>query len=102
MFIMRRVDQREAVDVVGPALDAYNKVRAGKRIRVEWGIGGLKMKWRVLSGTWTNRRQKFATTMRACVILTNFLHRRRMNMTVEEAGFAVDGAWDEELPDEED
>jgi len=40
--------------------------------------------------------------MRACAILTNFLHRRRMNMTVDEAGFAVDGAWDEELPDEED
>ena len=60
MFIMRRVDQREAVDVVGPALDAYNKVHAGKRIKVEWGVGGLKAKWRILSGTWTNRRQKFA------------------------------------------
>lgn len=30
MFIMRRVDQREAVDVVGTALDAYNRDHAVK------------------------------------------------------------------------
>ena len=70
---MRRVDQRENVEAVGLALRAYNKVHAGKRIKVEWGIGGLKMRWRILNGTLTNRRQKFATTMRACVIVTNFL-----------------------------
>ena len=102
MFLMRRVDQREAVDVVGPALQAYNKVHAGKRIKVEWGIGGLKMRWRILNGTWTNRRHKFSTTMRACAILTNFLHRRRMNMNIEDAGVAVGGAWDEEQSDQDD
>jgi hypothetical protein len=99
---MRRVDQREAVDVVGPALQAYNKVHAGKRIKVEWRIGGLKMRWRILNGTWTNRRQKFATTMRACAILTNFLHRCRMNMAIEEADIAVCGAWGNELSDQDE
>lgn len=102
MFIMRRVDQREAVDAVGPALQAYNKVHAGKRIKVEWGIGGLKMRWRILNGTWKNRRNKFSTTMRACAILTNFLHRRRRNMDIEDAGVAVGGAWDDELSDLDD
>ena len=102
MCIMRRVDQREVVDVVGSALQAYNKVHAGKRIKVEWGIGGLKMKCRILNGTWTNRRQKFSTTMRACAILTYFLQRRRMKMSMEDAGHAAGGAWDDELSDQEE
>ena len=80
MFIMRRVDQRENVGIVGPALEAYNKCHAGKRIQVEWGIGGLKMKWKILNGTFPMRRAKFSTVIRACAILTNFQHRRRKNM----------------------
>jgi hypothetical protein len=34
MFIMRRVDQREAVDAVGPALQAYTKFVLGKESRL--------------------------------------------------------------------
>ena len=53
MFIMRRVDDGELSGIADPALNAYiyNKKHAGRRIKVEWEIGGLKMKWRILNGT---------------------------------------------------
>lgn len=57
------------------------------------------MRWKILNGTWTNESQMLSTTMRACAILTNFIYRRRMNMTVEDAGVAAGGAWGDEQPD---
>ena len=94
MFIMRQVDGRETVGVVGPALDAYNKRHAGKRIAVEWGIGGLKMKWKILRGTFSMRRWKFSNVFRCCCILTNFIHRRRKNYGIDDLGDVPGGAWD--------
>ena len=94
MFIMRRVDLREDVGIVGPVLDAFNKRHAGKRIQVEWGIGGLKMKWRILRSTFKMRRPKFEVIMRCCCILTNFQHRRRMNLQMIDLGQVEGGAWE--------
>jgi hypothetical protein len=99
MFIMRRVDNREVAGIAGPALEAYNKKHAGRRIKVEWGIGGLKMKWRILNGVFRARRVKYAVIMKACCILTNFLHRRRMNLSMEDLGNARGGAWNDEESD---
>jgi hypothetical protein len=48
-YIMRRLGRTELHENVdSPAIDAYNKMHAGFRIKVEWGIGGLKRKWRRL------------------------------------------------------
>ena len=92
MFIMRRVDNRELSGIAGPALNAYNKKHAGRRIKVEWGIGGITMKWRILNRTFRARRVKFGIVVKACCILTNFLHRRRMNFRMEDLGNARGGA----------
>ena len=96
MFIMRRVDSREDVGIVGPVLNAFNKRHAGKRIQVEWGIGGLKMKWRILQSTFPMRRPKFQVIMRCCCVLTNFQHRRRMNLQMQELGIVEGGDWEPE------
>jgi len=83
MYIMRRVDAREASDVDGSVIDAFNKCHANKRVRVEWGIGGMKMKFRVLQSGFRWRRQKFVTVFKTCAILTNFLHRKRRILDAE-------------------
>ena len=47
MYIMRRLGEREIPgDPNLLAIDAYNKMHAGYRVAVEWGIGGLKRKWK--------------------------------------------------------
>jgi hypothetical protein len=46
MFIMRRVARREIPEGSHVAIDLYNKMHAGNRVKVEWGIGGLKRNWK--------------------------------------------------------
>ena len=99
MFIMRRVDSRENIGLIGPALEAYNKRHAGKRVAVEWGIGGVKMKWKVLRGTFPMRRWKYSKVLRCCCILTNFIHRRRNDFSIQELGEVQGGAWDGDVID---
>ena len=99
MFIMRRVDGRENIGVVGPALEAYNKRHAGKRIAVEWGIGGLKMKWKILRGSFPMRRWKFSCVVHCCSILTNFIHRHRNELGLNDLGDVQGGAWDGDILD---
>jgi hypothetical protein len=48
MYILRWVDRREG-DIEGrgnPVIGAFNKHHAGVRIKVEWGDGGLKNRFR--------------------------------------------------------
>ena len=54
MFIMRRVGRREAVafaDGDMSVIDVFNAVHAGCRVKIEWGIFGLKNKW-IAVGFW--------------------------------------------------
>lgn len=102
MYIMRRIDSRENVNAVGSAIRAYNLVQSGKRIKVEWGIGGLKMKWRVLQGCFRRRRKLFGVIFRTCCILTNFLHRRRKDMSIIIDGDANGGAWGDDPGNDSD
>ena len=47
MYIMRRIDKSETMaDGDISVTDAFNAMHAGHRVKVEWGIGGLKRKWR--------------------------------------------------------
>ncbi|PXF42843.1 hypothetical protein BWQ96_07437 [Gracilariopsis chorda] len=46
-FILRCIDARELANVdQDPVLRAFNKLHAGYRVTVEWGIGGLKQLFR--------------------------------------------------------
>jgi hypothetical protein len=73
---------------------------SGERIKVEWGIGGLKMKWLILKSTFTMRRRTFAVVFEACCKMTNFIHRKRCRMTMVDSGNATGGAWDSDAEDE--
>ena len=94
MFIMSRIGQRQAVQTGNlAAIDAYNSMHAGQRVQVEWGIGGLKRKWRRLMKRFDAKLYKFSILFYACAILTNFIHRRRGDMTsiVEDGEAGWDG-----------
>lgn len=87
MFVMRRVDNREIANVQDNAvIAAYNSRHAAQRVRVEWGIGGIKNKFRRFLGCCPNRRRYFRTMFNAAAIMTNFIHRRRMDMNMEVVG----------------
>jgi len=82
MFIMRRIGRRETVeDGEMSVIDAFNSMHAGYRVQVEWGIGGLKRKWRRLMKKTDMKHDKFPHLFRSAAIMTNFLQRRRNDMT---------------------
>ena len=98
MFILRRIDAREIVggvrDGVEPGrvgnnvIDAFNCRHAGRRVKVEWGIGGIKNKWRIFLGTFPLRRNCFKIAFEAAAVMTNFIHKRRMRLDLINLGDA--------------
>ena len=93
---MRRVDRREAdaLGIESEVINAYNKVHAGYRVQVEWGIGGLKKRWKIMSKRYDLSRDKFCCVFHACCVMTNFIHRRRMNIQPVVIGDNGNGEWD--------
>jgi hypothetical protein len=85
MFIFRRIDNREADDA-NPVVRAFNKRHAAKRIQVEWGIGGMKTRFRRFLGTCPTYRDLFAPVFEACCRMTNFIHRSRLDFSIVEVG----------------
>lgn len=86
-YIMRRIGRleiRENADL--SAVTAYNKMHSGFRIQVEWGIGGLKQKWRRLMKRYDCTRDKYIKLVYATALLTNFLQRRRQVVGYEVVG----------------
>jgi hypothetical protein len=65
-------------------LRAFNRRHAGKRIAVEWGIGGLKSKVKKFLGRCGNHRDRLGSMFKTAAILTNFIDRRRQNLQVVE------------------
>jgi hypothetical protein len=61
----------------------------GRRIKVEWGIGGLKCKFRRFLKSFDNTIPRLHHRFRTAAILTNFIHRQRMNMAIEDMGTFV-------------
>jgi hypothetical protein len=48
-YIIKRIGRKEIAPKANlPAIVAFNKLCDGYRIHVEWGIGGIKQKWRRL------------------------------------------------------
>lgn len=78
-----------------PVIQAFSKFQGGLRVSVEWGIGGLQTKCRKFWGTFSKRRDKFGLMFWPCAILTNLVHRRRMDFKMEFIPFDgdVDGMW---------
>jgi hypothetical protein len=93
-FIMRRVDRREIPDDADQnelsAIDAYNKMHAGYRIQVEWGIGGMKRKFKRMMKGFDASKEKFPIMFRAAAILTNFIHRRRLDFSADVGEYQAD------------
>lgn len=95
MFIMRRIGRREVPDEENlEVVDAFNAMHAGFRVRVEWGIGGLKRKWRRLMKTFESSREKFPHLFRSAAILTNFLQRRRLDMSSDMEVARQNAGWE--------
>jgi hypothetical protein len=59
-------------------VDVYNKMYVGYKVRVEWGIGELKWKWKWLMKHFDSTKSKYNHLFCATTILTNFLHRHWM------------------------
>jgi hypothetical protein len=59
-------------------------MHASYRVQVEWGIGGLKRKWRRLMKRSNNTKPRYSHLFKSRTLFTNFLHRRRMDFTYED------------------
>jgi hypothetical protein len=53
---------------------------------MEWGIGGLKRKWRCLIKRFDSTKPKYAHLFQVTIVSTNFLHRKHMDLTYEVVG----------------
>jgi hypothetical protein len=53
---------------------------------MEWGINGLKRKWRRLLKRFDSTKPKNIILFKVIALLTNFLHRRQMDFTFEVIG----------------
>jgi hypothetical protein len=84
MFIMKRIGRCEVspnVDQYG--IRTYNQMHVGYRMSMEWGIGGLKRKWRQLMKRFDSTTPKYIVLFKVTTILTNFLHGHQMEFTFE-------------------
>jgi hypothetical protein len=87
MFIMRRMGRQELQSNVDHGVvDVYNKMHVGFRVQVEWGISGLKQKWKCLMKRFDATKPNYPIFSKSCVLLTNYLHCHRMDFTYKIIG----------------
>lgn len=67
-------------------INAYNKMHSRCNIVVEWGIRGLKRKWRCLMKRYDCTRDKYMQLVYVVALLTNFIQRRRKVLGFEVVG----------------
>jgi hypothetical protein len=53
---------------------------------VEWSIGELKRKWRHFMKRFDSTKPKYAHLFKDVALLTNFLHKRHMDLTYKVVG----------------
>jgi hypothetical protein len=91
MYILRRVDFGEiAREEQTPIIEAFNRRHCNKRVKVDWGIGGVKNKWRRFLDVCPSRRRNFEPVFVACCRLTNFIHDARQDFRILDEGPATD------------
>jgi hypothetical protein len=49
-------------------------MHVGYNLKMEWGIGGLKHKWKQLMRKFDSTKPKYNTLFKATTLLINFLH----------------------------
>jgi hypothetical protein len=68
---------------------------------VEWGISGLKRKWRWLMKRLDSTKPKYTNLFKVIIILIIFLHRQLMDFTFEVIGEQlpnpIDHGWDKDF-----
>jgi hypothetical protein len=67
-------------------VQTYNKMHANFKVRMEWGIGGLKRKWRWFIKKFDSTKSKYVHLFQVAIVPTNFLHKKRMDLTYEVVG----------------
>jgi hypothetical protein len=56
------------------------------KLKVEWGIGGLKQKWKRLMKCFYFTKENYNYLCQEIIIFTHFLHRHHLNFTYEIIG----------------
>jgi hypothetical protein len=79
MFIMRRIGARENLNSGQTRFDddenvsnALNKFHAGVHVRVEWGIGIMKRKWKHLMKRFDHTKERFPIYFMGCLYSDKF------------------------------
>ncbi len=65
---------------------AHNKMHVRYKVWVEWGIGGLKQKWKRLMKCFDSTKEKYNYLLQEVTIFTHFLNRHHLNFTYEIIG----------------
>jgi hypothetical protein len=87
MFIMQKIRKQRIVPNVNmDAMHAYNKMHLGYRVQIEWGIGRLKRKWKRFMKRFDSTKPKYSYLFKLKTLLTNSLHRRKMDFTYKVIG----------------
>ena len=94
MYILPRICHREVQPGSERVIDPFNSRHALIRVRVEWGIGGLMRKWKRLMKKFYSTKPKLCVLLKSACLLTNFSHRRRLNINIIlEAAYDDVGSW---------
>ena len=100
-YIVQRLGcQEQSLLVDNDVVNTYNKMPTSFRIRVEWGIGGLKCKLKRLLKRFDSTKSKYIPLFKVVCYLTNYLHQQRLDFTIhvrERNDDEDDDGWDGDL-----
>jgi hypothetical protein len=67
-------------------LTMMQREHSTKCMQVEWGISGVKRKWKCFMKRFNSTKPKYVDFFQAIIMLINFLHKRCMDLTYEVVG----------------
>jgi hypothetical protein len=88
MFQLRKPELAHGHDQ--NVINAYNKMHVGYRVKMEWGIGRLKWKWKKSIKHFNSTKSKYYHLFHVTIILTNFLHKHWMDFTYKVIGDQIE------------
>ncbi len=59
------------------------QIHVSFQVRMQWGISGLKSKWRRLMKHFDSTKEKYSHLFITIALLTNFLHKHYQDFTIE-------------------
>jgi hypothetical protein len=75
-----------SVQGTNTVVDAFDRRPSARTVQVEWGIGGLKNRFKSFISWCQSRRSLFAPMFEACCRLANFINRSRMDFSIMDVG----------------